>query len=644
GLAGSIKNFDEIKSYRKQISQKTEIERTAEDKEKTGVEVKGLIAMNPATGAKIPVWLGDYVLAHYGTGAVMAVPAHDKRDFSFAKKYNLNILPVIRKGDFVRSILMGCDSVLDDDLCKLGIKQPWKKDEDHRYLEIPKDSLSEYEKLIEKNISKEYWNEYITDKAVFLVRHSDGKFERVELNKDTNIHIDDFTARYTNSKPTAANVWTWLAQVPFYKEVLIHEDSGLLMNSGKFNGQSNTHVISKMAEEIGAENKITYKLRDWIFSRQHYWGEPIPLVHCAKCGIVPIPEKELPVVLPNVKNYKPTDSGESPLAGITKWVNTKCPKCKGPAKRETDTMPNWAGSSWYFLRYIDPQNSKKLADPKKLKYWLPIDWYNGGMEHTTLHLLYSRFWHKFLFDIGVVPTSEPYAKRTSHGMVLAQGGEKMSKSRGNVVNPDDIVDLFGADSVRLYEMFMGPFDQAISWDSNSMVGVKRFLEKVWRIQFKVSKKDKNNAPASALSNDAIKKVSGDIESMRFNTAVSKMMIMANELDKQEIVRLNDYNVLLNILAPFAPHITEEIWEKTGSKKSIHLNKWPTSEEVASSQVVNIAVQINGKVRGTVSLPNGMSQDSAMAAVLAEDFVKRWVGKTPVKKFIYIPNRVINIVL
>lgn len=494
-LKSQITNWsEEVEKYVKEVKNKTDIERTNEDKVKTGIELKGIKAINPANKEGIPVWVADYVLPHYGTGAIMAVPADDERDREFAEKFKLPIIKDYKKAGF-----------------------------------------------------------------------------------------EDFGKRITK-----------------------------------------------------------FKLRDWVFSRQRYWGEPIPVVFCDKCGTIPVPEKDLPVELPKVKNYQPTDSGESPLANISKWVNTKCPKCKGKAKRETDTMPNWAGSSWYYLRYVDTKNKKEFADKKNLKYWTPVDWYNGGNEHTTLHLLYSRFWHKFLFDLKLVPTGEPYKKRTSHGMILADDGTKFSKSKGNGVNPEDVVKNYGADSLRLYEMFMGPFDQAVSWNRDGMVGPRRFLERVWKISQKLSK----NSSLSVLKllNKTIKKVGEDIDAMRFNTAISSMMVLVNEMDKEE-VGVKDYKKFLQILAPFAPHIAEELWYMLGEKKTVHLSLWPkVDESLLEDKEIKIVVQINGKVRTEIMINVDESEEEIKKQAISNDIVLKFTNGGEVKKVIYVKNRLINIVL
>ncbi|MFZ3020373.1 MAG: class I tRNA ligase family protein [Minisyncoccia bacterium] len=486
-------NKDEIARYIEQTKKRTEIERTTEGKQKTGAELKGVMAINPATKKEIPIWIADYVLSHYGTGAIMAVPSDDERDAEFAQKYNLPII-------------------------------------------------------------KDY-------------------------------------------KPAG------------------FEDFG--------------------------KKVIRFKLRDWVFSRQRYWGEPIPVIHCDSCGIVPVPEKDLPVKLPKVKKYSYTETGESPLAAVSSWVNTKCPKCGGKAKRETDTMPNWAGSSWYFLRYTDPKNTKEFASEKALKNWMPIDWYNGGMEHTTLHLLYSRFWNKFLFDQKLVPTSEPYKKRTSHGLILAEGGVKMSKSLGNVVNPDEIVKNHGADTLRLYEMFMGPFEQAVAWSTDGIVGPHRFLERVFALSEKV--KPTGKLVGQDVLEKTIEKVSKDIEEMSFNTAIAQLMICADSMKKEEVVPQKDFARYLQVLSPFAPHITEELWHLIGMAGLIGQSIWPEAKEVSLSQNMKIAVQINGKVRGTVNVSEGDTEDTVKSKVIGDEQFKKHIT-SEIKKVIYIPRKIINIVL
>ncbi|MBN2197717.1 leucine--tRNA ligase [Candidatus Wolfebacteria bacterium] len=562
-LSDKILNWKEVKKYIAIAKRKSDLQRTDLIKEKTGIELKGIKAVNPATKKEIPIWIADYVLSSYGTGAIMAVPAHDKRDFEFAKKFKLPIVKVIEP------ILM--------------------------YVANP--TAKANAAVSQLAIESEFW-----------------------------------------------------------------EGDGELINSGKFNGMDSQKAKWEIIKFVGGKKQTQYHLRDWIFSRQHYWGEPIPIIFCEKCGEVPVSEKDLPIKLPNIKNYKPTDTGESPLAVIKKWVNVKCPKCGGKAKRETDTMPNWAGSSWYFLRYLDPKNNKKLADFKKMKYWMPVDWYNGGMEHTTLHLLYSRFWNNFLYDIGFAPTKEPYKKRTSQGMILGEGGEKMSKSKGNVINPDFIIKEFGADVIRLYEMFMGPFDQAINWDNKGLGGCSRFLGKIWNIAEKnnISNKFKNPDLEKSL-HQTIKKVSNDIEMMNFNTAVSNLMIFINKCYKLKDIPQSIWENFLKILAPFSPFITEELWsrldsksgirdskesgEKLGHKKSIHLEKWPEYNlKLTEKEKFEMIIQINGKMRDKTSVMVNISQKEAEKIAFSQKKIENWIKNKKIKKIIFIPNRLINIVL
>ncbi len=550
-----IENWDEVKKYIEQSKKKSELERTNLKKEKTGVPLKGVYAINPLNNEKIPIWVSDYVIATYGGGAVMFVPAHDERDFEFAKKYRLAIKKVIVPG----TILSFAKNAND---LAMGTQSDLR----------PK---------------AECFTEY-----------------------------------------------------------------GELINSGEFNGLNSEQAIKKITEWL-EKNKlgkkaINYKLRDWVFSRQHYWGEPIPIIHCGKCGAVAVPEKDLPVKLPYVKNYKPTETGESPLAAIEKWVKVACPECGGAARRETDTMPNWAGSNWYFVRYCDPKNNKKLADFKKLKYWMPVDLYNGGMEHTTLHLLYSRFVYKFLYDIKVVPTPEPYTKRRSHGMVLAADGRKMSKSFGNVINPDEIVKKYGADSLRLYEMFMGPFEEAINWSTEGLEGCHRFLKRAWSL-FNNSSRISRWATSKDLVqklNYTIKKIGDDLENMKFNTTVSSMMEFINMWSgKNNVLLKKDAENFLKILAPFAPHIAEELWFKLGHKKSIFLESWPKyDEKLIKKQTFELVIQINGRVRSKIEVSADISEDEAKKLALSDDRIKTWLKGQQPKKIIYIKDRLVNIVI
>ncbi len=531
---GLITNYAAIAAYADEASRKSEFERTEVVKDKTGVRIEGVSAINPVNGKEIPIFVSDYVLITYGTGAIMAVPGHDERDYDFAKKFDLPIVEVVAGGNL--------------------------------------------------------------EEAAF-----------------TDI------------------------------------ESGTMVNSGFLDGLSVADAKHAITEWLIKENKgvakVNFKLRDWVFSRQRYWGEPIPVVHCDKCGYVPLPESELPLLLPEVESYEPTDTGDSPLAKMTDWVNTTCPHCGGPAQRETDTMPQWAGSSWYFLRYTDPRNPDALASKEALKYWTPVDWYNGGMEHTTLHLLYSRFWHKFLYDIGVVPTAEPYAKRTSHGFILGENNEKMSKSRGNVVNPDDIVREYGSDTMRVYIMFMGDFEKAVPWSSVSIKGSRRFLEKVWGMLDILRGGDGYSPELESLMHKTIKKVSEDTENLKYNTAIAAMMALTNEIGSVGSITRGEYKTLLILLNPFAPHITEELWQLAGYKGSVREQRWPEYDEAKTVDAqVEIAVQINGKVRGKLLIPSGISKDEAIAAAKADARVAELIDGKQIVKEIHVPDKLVNIVI
>lgn len=525
-----IQNWEEIAAYREQAARKSDFERAELAKEKTGVEIKGLRGINPVNGQEIPIWISDYVLMSYGTGAIMAVPAHDERDWEFAKKFGLPIVEVVAGGDVQ--------------------------------------------------------NAAFTDVA-----------------------------------------------------------TGKLVNSGFLDdmevADAKKAILQWLEEKKVGTPKKNYKLRDWVFSRQRYWGEPIPVVQCDKCGYVPLPEGQLPLELPEVESYMPTDNGESPLAAMTDWVNTTCPCCGGPAKRETDTMPQWAGSSWYYLRYTDPHNEEALASKEAMKYWLPVDWYNGGMEHTTLHLLYSRFWHKFLYDQGVVPCPEPYQKRTSHGMILGENGEKMSKSRGNVVNPDDIVEEFGADTLRTYEMFIGAFELSASWSQEGVKGCRRFLDRVWKLQDMVTDGEGYSKEMETRMHQTIKKVSSDFEALKYNTAIAAMMALINEFYRVGRVTKGELRTFLILLNPVAPHITEEMWQDMGFEGRLYQASWPEYDEAKTVEsVVEIAVQINGKTRAVVKLPKDIGKEEAIAAG-KEAVAERLTGN--IVKEIYVPGRIINIV-
>ena len=529
-----LTNWDDVAAYVEAAARKSDFERTELVKEKTGVKLEGVKGINPVNGKEIPIFISDYVLVSYGTGAIMAVPAHDDRDWEFAKKFGCDIIEVVQGGDI--------------------------------------------------------------EKEAFTLK----------------------------------------------------DDTGIMVNSDFLNGLTVKDAIPAMKKwltekGIGHE-KVNYKLRDWVFSRQRYWGEPIPLVKCPKCGWVPLPEDQLPLLLPEVDSYEPTDNGESPLAPMTDWVNTTCPHCGGPAQRETDTMPQWAGSSWYFLRYMDPHNDKALASPEALKYWGQVDWYNGGMEHTTLHLLYSRFWHKFLYDLGVVPFAEPYHKRTSHGMILGEGGEKMSKSRGNVVNPNDVVDQYGADTMRTYIMFIGDFEKAAAWSDNAVKGCKRFLDRIWNLADQVKDADAYGKDNEAAIHKTIKKVSDDIENMKFNTAIAALMSLTNQFYDKGVNKA-EFKTMLQLLSPFAPHMADELWERFGFEGMACTSSWPMYDEsktVASE--VTIAVQVGGKLKTTVTVPTDSEQDAVLAVVTADSKIQKLMEGKDLVKVIHVPNKLMNLIL
>ena len=533
--ADKLVNIDAVRAYREEAARKSDFERTELNKDKTGVRLDGVCAINPVNGKQIPIFVSDYVLMGYGTGAIMAVPAHDDRDWEFAKKFGCEIIEVVAGGEDVQ-------------------------------------------------------------KAAFTAK----------------------------------------------------DETGILVNSDFLDGKTVKDAIPAMIawlEEKGIGHaKVQYKLRDWVFSRQRYWGEPIPIVQCEKCGWVPLPEDQLPLTLPDVESYEPTETGESPLAKITDWVNTTCPCCGGPARRETDTMPQWAGSSWYFLRYMDPHNDKALASKEALDYWSPVDWYNGGMEHTTLHLLYSRFWHKFLYDLGVVPTKEPYAKRTSHGMILGENGEKMSKSRGNVVNPDEIVDTYGADTMRLYEMFIGDFEKAAPWSPKSIKGCRRFLERVWALAEKVQDGDAYSKEHEVLMHRTIKKVGEDADNLKANTAIAALMTMLNEFYDKGVNKA-EYMTFLTLLNPFAPHITEELWQQMGGEGLLSVAPWPVYDEAKTVEdTVEVAVQVNGKLKCTIKLPADCDKQLAIDTALAEEKVQNAVEGKQMVKQIVVPGKIVNLVV
>ena len=539
-LASKIKNMDEIQEYQKEAARKSDFERSELNKDKTGIEIKGIVAINPVNNEEIPIWISDYVLSTYGTGAIMAVPAHDTRDYEFANKFNLPIIQVVESND--------------------------------------------------KNV-------------------------KVDLDKEAFVDVE----------------------------------TGIMINSGFLNGlsveEAKKKIIEFLEENKIGKKKVNYKLRDWVFSRQRYWGEPIPMVYCEKCGWQPIDEKELPLTLPEVDDFEPGENGESPLAKHPEWYETTCPKCGGKATRETDTMPQWAGSSWYYLRYMDPNNEEAIASKEAINYWSPVDWYNGGMEHVTLHLLYSRFWHKFLYDLGIVPTEEPYKKRTAHGMILGSNGEKMSKSKGNVINPDDVLKEFGADSFRVYEMFMGPFDQTANWSDESLRGCSKFLTRVWDMQDFLVEGDTYSEEFEKMMHKAIKKVTNDIEEMKFNTCISTFMTMINEFYKLKRINKAEYTTFLHLLNPFAPHITEEINQLIGNKEELAYKKWPEyDEEKTIDDEIKLPVQFNGKLKSLINIAKDTEEEEVKKLVHEDEKVKKALeGKTIVKE-IYVKNRIYNIVV
>ncbi|MEF9918748.1 MAG: leucine--tRNA ligase [Eubacterium sp.] len=533
-MKDKITNMNAIVDYQDASKRKTEFERVQLAKEKTGVMIEGISAINPVSQTEIPIFIADYVMMGYGTGAIMAVPGHDNRDWEFATKFKLPIIEVIKGGDVT-----------------------------------------------------------------------------VEAYTDTA--------------------------------------TGEMVNSGFLNGLDVKDAIPKMIaflEEKGlGEKTINYKMKDWAFNRQRYWGEPIPIVHCPKCGMVPLPEDQLPLELPMVESYEPTETGESPLANIPEWYETTCPVCGGPAKRETDTMPQWAGSSWYFLRYFDNKNDKALADPEKMKYWLPVDWYNGGMEHVTRHLLYSRFWHQFLYDIGVVPTKEPYKKRTAQGLILGSDGEKMSKSKGNVINPNEIIDEFGADTLRTYVMFIGDYEKPAPWSENGTKGCKRFLDRVWKLQDHLTNDENYSKKLETMMHKTIKKVSSDYEEMKYNTAIAALMTLLNDFNKEESITRGEFKTYLQLLYPVAPHITEELWEIVGFEGTLHESAWPLHDEAKTvDDVIEMAVQINGKVRGKITLPADADKDAAKAIALGHDNIRSYVDGKKIVKEIFVPGKIFNLVV
>ena len=698
---GVLNNADAVRTYVKEATQKTDIDRTNAQKEKTGIRLDGVWAVNPATKEKIPVFVADYVLATHGTGAIMVVPAHDERDFEFAKKFNVPSKEVLEPIFIKRG---GADEPHTDLPFKkrkavVAVIKHWSED---KYLVLKWKKTDwrgfviggiEEGETLEQAGAREIIEETGYKNPKFIKNLGStvhAQFYHAVKNENRWAHFNPVLFELQNgdrneitaeenaiheivwvSKNEVDKLLDWVTDMrliwsrvispdAFPGRTHLHHDNrvdekSIMVNSGKFDLMVSDIAAKQIVSEIGGRMVTKYKLRDWVFSRQRYWGEPIPVIHCEKCGVVPVPEKDLPVKLPEVKNYAPTGTGESPLAAIEKWVNVKCPKCKSKAKRETNTMPQWAGSCWYYLRYMDPKNSKKLVDPKKEKYWDPVDVYVGGAEHATRHLIYARFWHKFLFDIGVVTVDEPFARLHNVGLILAEDGRKMSKRFGNVINPDEIVTTYGADTFRIYEMFMGPFNQASAWDTKSIIGSRRFIDRVWRLSEKVEKGKKKVSSENESTDDqkklesllhaTIEKVTKDIETFSFNTVVSSLMILSKEFENQTVISKESWSLFLRLLAPLAPHVTDELWTALGNKKSIHLSEWPKADPMKIiADMVTVVVQVNGKMRGELQVaPDTLEEDVTKQALSLEN-VKKWLNGAEIKKIIFVKNRLINIVV
>lgn len=671
----SIENRSEVDAYITEVSQKSEIERTTEGKEKTGVKLEGVTVINPVNGEELPLYIADYVLAHYGTGAVMAVPAHDERDFEFAKKFDLPIKTVVvpsiedkdnphvdgwevKERNNVHAVVY--DPRKDAYLTLTWHDYDWQTivlggiDEGEDIIECAKREIAEetgYTNVeFKKHLGAPIQTLYAAPhKKVNRLAWSTGLY--FELIDDTQIEVsreehEKFDVTWMPAQDFIPENITNV-ELPFWQERIRGEEKawtqlGVLIESGEFNGMTSVEAKQKITEFVGGEMKSTYRLNDWVFSRQRYWGEPIPIIHCAKCGAVPVPYEQLPVVLPDVDSYEPTGTGESPLADIEDWVNVDCPTCGEHAKRETNTMPQWAGSSWYYLRYVDPQNGEVAIDSDKEKHWLPVDVYVGG-DHATRHLIYARFWHKFLHDINVVSDLEPFPRLEFLGFIQAEDGRKMSKRWGNIVNPDEMVDRFGADAFRLYEMFIGPFENTVPWSTDGLVGTRRFVEKVWRQQYKLH--DNINDSLEISLHKTIKKVTTDIEGFKFNTAVSQMMILVNEMDKAELIGKEQYAIFLRLLAPFMPHATEEIWRTTlGNAGSIHVADWPKYDESKTVESeIKMVVQVNGKVRATIMVASDISEADAVALARGDVNVQKHISGEP-KKTIFVPGKLISFVV
>ncbi len=683
-----VKNRQEVEAYISQAKLETEIERTDAKKDKTGVELKGVKVINPVNKKEVPVWISDYVLADYGTGAVMAVPAHDDRDWAFAKKFKLPIKEVISPL-FVSEYSSDAWRSQEPEVIRPTVVCIIKHWSENKYLFLNKKDLADLGKdvvvgvaggidggevhevagareiLEETGYKNARFVKSLGEPVAYRYYSKNGKQNRLGMLYPLYYELKDGEQVQVSEEEKFLHQTTWLTE----KEMDVYLNTrpfnpifwerfkgttrpytgyGILINSEKFDGTSSADAKRPITEYAGGAMKTTYKLRDWVFSRQRYWGEPIPLIHCEKCGVVHVPEKDLPVKLPKVKSYEPTGTGESPLATIDKWVNVKCPKCKGNAKRETNTMPQWAGSSWYYLRYMDPKNKKVLVDSAREKYWSPVDLYVGGAEHATRHLIYARFWHKCLYDIGIVSNIEPFKKLQSVGLIMGEDGRKMGKRYGNVVNPDDIVATYGADTLRLYEMFMGPFEQQIAWNTSSMVGSRRFIEKVWKLREKIDVTEVSIEADLYITKNihkAIKKVTDDIQVLRFNTAISSLMIAVNEIDKQKSLTRPQYEVILQLLAPFVPHVAEELWMSLGNKKSVHISVWPEYDaKYLVDADMTIIVQVNGKVRGSfIATIDSSNADLEQRAKNLPD-TNKWIEGKKIIKVVVVPKRLVNIVV
>jgi leucyl-tRNA synthetase len=671
-----------VDAYIKATANKSDIERQEEGKEKTGV-FTGSFAINPVNGAKIPIWIADYVLTDYGHGAIMAVPAHDERDFAFAKKFDLPIKYVVEPS--VKTITgdsayhEGEPDVKREAVCVI-VRNPkddtymgisWKKVFMHGLVTGGVEAGETFEEAARREVVEEtgYKNLKLVREPEIILNT---QFHHLTkgVNRWARFHyvvfdlIDDEKSKISPEEEAMHEVlWFKAAELSKFFSVtegefidnLIGNDNyiftgaGVLGNSGKYDSMTSEEARKKIVEELGkknlAKNTVNYKLRDWLFSRQRYWGEPIPIVHCDKCGLVPVPDSELPLKLPEVEKYEPTGTGESPLAGIDEWVNTTCPKCGGPGKRETNTMPQWAGSCWYYMRFLDPHNEKAIASDAKLAKWLPVDFYVGGAEHAVLHLLYARFWYKFLHDIKVTPTDEPFQKLRNVGLILAEDGRKMSKSLGNVVNPNEIIAKNGADTLKTYELFMGPFEQTATWSMKGVEGISRFLSRVWNLFDAEITNAEPDLAETVLINRTIKKVTEDIEEFRFNTAISALMVLTNSLVGKKLQNKKSLEMLLMLLAPFAPHIAEELWEKLGNKESIHASGWPTfDEKYLVNDICTVVIQVNGKLRASIEVDKDSTQEEVEKVAMADAKIQKLLGKEKTKKVIYIPGKILNIVI